>query len=85
MGRAFMQEHSANFAVVAEAVHSAAPIFVTLINSAIVPAVVAYCCERSTWQSARLLLVSRSGRVARDGQGLAKYLSALSSAARRRV
>jgi hypothetical protein len=40
-------------------VHGAAPIIITLINSVIVPAVVTYCCERSTWQSAHLLLVSR--------------------------
>jgi hypothetical protein len=47
------------FAVIAEVMHWAAPLIITVINSAIVPRVVDYCCDRSRWQSARLLLVSR--------------------------
>ena len=47
------------FAFVAATVYWAAPIIITLINSVVVPVVVKYCCDRSTWQSARLLLVSR--------------------------
>ena len=44
---------------IAFVVQKTAPIIITLINSFVVPAVVVYCCDRSTWQSARLLLVSR--------------------------
>jgi hypothetical protein len=47
------------FAVIADIIHGVAPIIITLINSLVVPAVVVYCCDRSKWQSARLLLVSR--------------------------
>ena len=48
-----------NFITIASTIHAAAPIIITFINSVIVPAVVVYCCDRSRWQSARLLLVSR--------------------------
>ena len=48
-----------DFAVIAEVMHWAAPLIITVINSAIVPRVVDYCCDRSTWQSVPLLLVSR--------------------------
>jgi hypothetical protein len=48
-----------SFAVIAEIIHGGAPIIITIVNSLAVPAVVMYCCNRSKWQSAHLLLVSR--------------------------
>ena len=47
-----------HFANIATLVNDSAPIVLTFINSIALPAVIDYCCNRSSWQSAQLLLLS---------------------------